>query len=93
ARTVLQNPRMLILDEATSALDYNSERQVCNNLAVEFKNRTVFFITHRLNTIINADTIIMMDKGVVAEQGTHKELMETKGRYYCLFQQQEGSFN
>ncbi|MEM1426179.1 MAG: peptidase domain-containing ABC transporter, partial [Cyanobacteria bacterium P01_H01_bin.130] len=80
ARTVLQNPRMLILDEATSALDYNSERQVCNNLAVEFKNRTVFFITHRLNTIINADTIIMMDKGVMAEQGTHTELMEQKGR-------------
>ena len=93
ARTVLQNPRMLILDEATSALDYNSERQVCNNLAVAFKNRTVFFITHRLNTIINADTIIMMDKGVLAEQGTHQELMEKKGRYYCLFQQQEGSFS
>lgn len=93
ARTVLQNPRMLILDEATSALDYNAERQVCNNLAVEFRNRTVFFITHRLNTVINADTIIMMDKGAVVEQGTHEDLMALKGRYYCLFQQQEGSFN
>ncbi|GAB4358343.1 MAG: hypothetical protein Fur0042_27850 [Cyanophyceae cyanobacterium] len=93
ARTVLQNPKMLILDEATSALDYNSERQVCNNLAVAFRNRTVFFITHRLNTVINADCIIMMDKGAVVEQGTHEELMAMKGRYYCLFQQQEGSFS
>jgi ATP-binding cassette subfamily B protein len=93
ARTVLQQPKLLILDEATSALDYNSERQVCNNLAVEFRNRTVFFITHRLNTVLNADSIILMDKGAVVEQGTHEELMAMKGRYYCLFQQQEGSFS
>lgn len=93
ARTVLQQPKLLILDEATSALDYNSERQVCNNLAVEFRNRTVFFITHRLNTVLNADSIILMDKGAVVEQGTHDDLMAMKGRYYCLFQQQEGSFN
>jgi ATP-binding cassette subfamily B protein len=93
ARTVLQNPRMLILDEATSALDYNSERQVCNNLAVEFRNRTVFFITHRLNTVMSADTIIMMDKGAVVEQGTHDELMAMRGRYFCLYQQQEASFS
>ncbi|TAD77097.1 MAG: ATP-binding cassette domain-containing protein [Oscillatoriales cyanobacterium] len=93
ARTVLQQPKLLILDEATSALDYNSERQVCNNLAVEFRNRTVFFITHRLNTVLNADCIILMDKGAVVEQGTHEDLMALKGRYYCLFQQQEGSFS
>ncbi|XZO02500.1 MAG: peptidase domain-containing ABC transporter [Microcoleus sp.] len=91
ARTILQNPRLLILDEATSALDYHSERQVCNNLAEAFKGRTVFFITHRLTTIQNADVIIMMDQGAVVEQGTHKELMSLKGRYYCLFQQQESS--
>ncbi|MEM6753696.1 MAG: peptidase domain-containing ABC transporter, partial [Cyanobacteria bacterium P01_C01_bin.38] len=65
ARTVLQNPRLLILDEATSALDYESERQVCLNLAEAFKGRTVFFITHRLSTIRNADIILMMDKGYV----------------------------
>ena len=91
ARTILQNPKLLILDEATSALDYHSERQVCNNLAEAFAGRTVFFITHRLTTIQNADIIIMMDQGSIVERGTHKELMALKGRYYCLFQQQESS--
>lgn len=89
ARTVLQNPKILILDEATSALDYNSERQVCNNLAEAFQGRTVFFITHRLSTVRNADTILVMDQGSIVEQGTHDELMALKGRYYCLYQQQE----
>ncbi|WP_310489541.1 peptidase domain-containing ABC transporter [Chamaesiphon sp. VAR_69_metabat_338] len=89
ARTILQNPRLLILDEATSALDYESERQVCTNIAAALADRTVFFITHRLTTIRNADTILMMDRGLVAEQGTHDELMALKGRYYCLYQQQD----
>jgi HlyB family type I secretion system ABC transporter len=89
ARTVLQNPRLLILDEATSALDYDSEKQVCTNIAEAFAGKTVFFITHRLTTIRNADLILMMDRGLVAELGTHEELMTLKGRYYCLYQQQE----
>jgi ATP-binding cassette subfamily B protein len=89
ARTVLQNPKLLILDEATSALDYSSERQVCQNLAEAFQGRTVFFITHRLATVKNADVILVMDRGCVVEKGTHKELMVLKGRYYCLYQQQE----
>jgi ATP-binding cassette, subfamily B, bacterial HlyB/CyaB len=89
ARTVLQNPQLLILDEATSALDYDSERQVCVNLAAAFEGKTVFFITHRLSTIRSADIIVMMDKGLVVEQGTHNDLMALKGRYYCLYQQQE----
>lgn len=89
ARTVLQNPRLLVLDEATSALDYHTERSVCFNLAAAFKSRTVFFITHRLATIKHADAILMMDSGTVVEQGTQEELMALKGRYYCLYQQQE----
>jgi ATP-binding cassette subfamily B protein len=89
ARTILQNPNLLILDEATSALDYNAERQVCLNLAEAFRGRTVFFITHRLTTIKNANMILMMDQGSIVEQGTHEQLMEMKGRYYCLYQQQE----
>ncbi|PSB65796.1 type I secretion system permease/ATPase, partial [Chroococcidiopsis cubana CCALA 043] len=89
ARTVLQNPKLLILDEATSALDYDSERQVCQNLAEAFHSRTVFFITHRLATVKNADAILVMDKGVVVEQGTHQQLMALRGRYFCLYQQQE----
>jgi ATP-binding cassette subfamily B protein len=89
ARTILQNPCLLVLDEATSALDYNTERQVCLNLAETFKGRTVFFITHRLSTIRNADVILLMDQGAIVEQGTHAELMALKGRYFCLYQQQE----
>jgi ATP-binding cassette subfamily B protein len=89
ARTMLQNPRMLILDEATSALDYDTERRVCLNLADAFRGRTVFFITHRLSTIRNADMILMMDQGSIVEQGTHDELMALQGRYYALYQQQE----
>ena len=90
ARTILQNPQLLILDEATSSLDYHAERQVCLNLAAAFEGRTVFFITHRLGTIKHADIILMMDQGSVVEQGSHEELMALKGRYFCLYQQQQG---
>jgi ATP-binding cassette subfamily B protein len=89
ARSVLQRPQILILDEATSALDYNTERQVCLNLKEAFKDRTVFFITHRLASIKSADIIVMMDKGTVAEEGTHEELMARKGLYYTLYKQQD----
>lgn len=91
ARTVLQKPQLLILDEATSALDYNTERQVCLNLAEEFRGRTVFFITHRLATIHTADLILVMDAGQVAEQGTHPDLMAKRGLYYTLYLQQEAA--
>lgn len=89
ARMVLRNPRLLILDEATSALDYNTEQRVCLNLAKKFKGRTVFFITHRLNTIRHADRIVLMEQGCVVEQGTHAELMALQGRYFCLSEQQK----
>jgi ATP-binding cassette subfamily B protein len=59
------------------------------NLADSFRDRTVFFITHRLSAIKSADSIVMMDKGLVVEKGTHEELMALKGRYYCLYEQQE----
>ncbi|PSB07557.1 hypothetical protein C7B62_19550 [Pleurocapsa sp. CCALA 161] len=86
ARAVLQSPRLLILDEATSALDYETEQQVCRNLAQRFAGRTVFFITHRLRTIRDADLILMMANGVIEEQGNHGELMALQGRYSCLYQ-------
>ena len=86
ARTILQNPRLLILDEATSALDYDTEQRVCRNLARRFSGRTVFFITHRLSTIKDADLILMMANGVIEERGTHRELMALQGRYSCLYQ-------
>lgn len=89
ARSVLQRPKLLVLDEATSALDYPTERQICLNLAKAFKGDTVFFITHRLNTVSNADMIVVMDNSRVIEQGSHHELMATKGHYYYLYQQQD----
>jgi len=88
ARTILQNPRLLILDEATSALDYDTEHQVSMNLKAWAQDRTVFFITHRLNTIQQADQILVMDQGSAVELGTHAELMELQGRYFTLYQQQ-----
>ncbi|BAZ10202.1 cyclic nucleotide-regulated ABC bacteriocin/lantibiotic exporter [Calothrix sp. NIES-4071] len=89
ARSVLQKPRLLVMDEATSALDYPTERQVCLNLAGAFKGTTVFFITHRLNTVRNADIIVVMDAGRVAEYGNHEELIAKKGNYYYLYNQQQ----
>ena len=89
ARTVLQNPRLLIMDEATSALDYETERRVSLNLMEHFRGRTVLFITHRLNSVLHADRIVLMHQGQVEEQGTHTELMALRGRYYALFRQQE----
>jgi ATP-binding cassette, subfamily B, bacterial HlyB/CyaB len=92
ARSVLQKPKFLVLDEATSALDYVTERQVCLKLAEAFKSSTVFCITHRLNTIKHADSIVVMDAGKVVEQGTHDELMALQGHYFYLYNQQEVSF-
>ncbi len=92
ARSVLQKPKLLVLDEATSALDYPTERQVCLNLAAAFQGSTVFFITHRLNTVVNADIIVVMDAGRVIEQGNHDELMKMKGHYHYLYNQQTVKF-
>ncbi|MEB3351146.1 MAG: peptidase domain-containing ABC transporter [Cyanobacteriota bacterium] len=91
ARTLLANPRLLVMDEATSALDYDTERRVCDNLREAMAHATVFFITHRLSTIRNADVIVMLHQGAVVETGTHNELMALKGRYYALYRQQEAS--
>ena len=88
ARSILQNPRLLIMDEATSALDYETERLVSLNLMEHFRERTCLFITHRLSSIVHADLIVLMHDGCVDEIGTHSELMERKGRYFALFNQQ-----
>jgi ATP-binding cassette, subfamily B, bacterial HlyB/CyaB len=88
ARSVARNPRLLIFDEATSALDYATERRVCENLMRKFRDRTCFFITHRLSTLTGADRILFMDAGIIAEQGTHEELMMQRQLYYCLYTQQ-----
>ncbi len=88
ARALLGKPRLLILDEATSNLDAESERIIQNNLETILKNQTTFIIAHRLSTVRNADLILVMDRGLLVESGTHQELMENKGQYYYLNQQQ-----
>ena len=91
ARTLLSNPKLLVMDEATSALDYETERKVCDNLHEKLVDQTVFFITHRLTTIRQADVIVMMHQGAIVEIGTHDELMKHKGRYFALYRQQESA--
>ena len=88
ARTLLQNPNLLILDEATSALDYETEANLCRNLQSILSGKTVFFITHRLSTIKDSDEIILMSDGHLAEKGTHQELMDLGGRYSALYSHQ-----
>lgn len=91
ARAVLKNPPILILDEATSALDTESERLVQDALHKLMENRTTLVIAHRLSTIQHADEIIVMNKGVIEERGTHTQLLEKKGLYKKLFDLQSFS--
>ena len=88
ARAILKDPAILILDEATSSLDSESEQLVQEALENLMKNRTSFVIAHRLSTIRNADKIILVDKGIVSESGTHEELMSHNGLYRKLNEMQ-----
>ena len=88
ARAILKDPAILILDEATSSLDSESEQLVQEALDNLMKNRTSFVIAHRLSTIRNADKIILIDKGIVSESGTHEELMGHDGLYRKLNEMQ-----
>ncbi len=88
ARAVLKNPPIMVLDEATSALDTESERLVQDALENMMKDRTSIVIAHRLSTIQNADTIVVINKGEIVEQGTHEELMRSKKGYKKLVEMQ-----
>lgn len=85
ARAILANPRILILDEATSNLDTESETFIQESLAKLMKGRTTFVIAHRLSTIRQANQILVVENGQIAEQGNHQELIDRKGRYYQLY--------
>ncbi|XP_033321351.2 mitochondrial potassium channel ATP-binding subunit [Megalopta genalis] len=89
ARALLKRPSILILDEATSALDYKSERIVQKALEDVTKGRTVLVIAHRLSTVKAADIIVVLQKGVIAEMGTHTELLKKGGIYYNLVNEQD----
>ena len=88
ARAMLYNTNMLILDEATSNVDTNTERQVQRAIRSLMQGKTSFVIAHRLSTVQNADKILVVDHGDVVEQGTHQELMASKGYYYRLYASQ-----
>ena len=88
ARALLRGTRILLLDESTSALDARTERRIHENLAEHYKDRTTIIVAHRLATIRNADSIIVLHKGEVAEQGTHDDLMELNGIYSSLYKLQ-----
>jgi ATP-binding cassette, subfamily B, heavy metal transporter len=89
ARTILKGPPILILDEATSALDSFTEHQIQTALGKVSENRTTLVIAHRLSTVVDADEIIVLDKGQVAERGTHDELLKKrKGIYHAMWNRQ-----
>ena len=85
ARAILANPRILILDEATSNLDTESESFIQQSLGNLMKGRTTFVIAHRLSTIRQADEILVIEQGCIAERGRHEELIQKKGRYFELY--------
>ncbi|KAL0869595.1 hypothetical protein ABMA27_005857 [Loxostege sticticalis] len=89
ARAILKNPPIIILDEATSALDSASEKVVQTALETAAKGRTVLVIAHRLSTVINADLIVVLNKGKIVEMGTHDQLKKQKGFYWNLIKQQD----
>ena len=85
---MLSDPPMLILDEATSNIDTMTEMRIQKAFRKIMQGRTSFIVAHRLSTILDADLILVMNKGSVIEQGTHAQLMEKKGFYYNLYNSQ-----
>lgn len=88
ARALIHNPRLLVMDEATSNLDPESERIIQQHLNTILSNRSTLIIAHRLSTVRNADLILVLDQGVLVECGTHDQLMNQRGHYFYLNQQQ-----
>lgn len=88
ARAAYKNAKFLFFDEATNSLDANNEKTIMEKLERLFKNKTVVVVAHRLSTVKNADNIIVLDKGSIVEQGTHKELTAKRGHYYELVKNQ-----
>ncbi|MCX8142938.1 MAG: ABC transporter ATP-binding protein/permease [Bacteroidia bacterium] len=88
ARAILRNSPILILDEATSSLDTENEKIIQDTIQKIKHNRTIIIIAHRLSTIMNADTIVVLNKGEIVEQGTHQELLNKKGHYFKLIELQ-----
>jgi ATP-binding cassette subfamily B protein len=92
ARALLAKPRLLIFDEATSALDSEVEQAIQENLYTLMEGKTVIAVAHRLSTIAAMDRLVIMDKGAVVEDGTHRALLDKGGLYASLWQRQSGGF-
>lgn len=88
ARAIYKQPEFIFFDEATSALDANNERKIMENLKAFFKDRTAIVIAHRLSTVQHADQIVVLEKGRIAEKGSHETLLEQRGAYYHLVKNQ-----
>ena len=92
ARAILKNAPILILDEATSALDSESEKYIQDSLRDLMGGKTVIAVAHRLSTLKEMDKLVVMDKGMIVEQGTHNSLLRKKGAYYHFYNMQAGGF-
>ena len=88
ARAVYKDPAYIFFDEATNSLDANNEKTIMDHMKLFFRNRTVVVVAHRLSTVKNADTIVVLDKGKIVEQGNHTELIARKGAYFHLVKDQ-----
>ena len=88
ARAIYKNPNILFFDEATNSLDANNERIIMGNLEKFLEDKTAIVVAHRLSTVKNADQIIVLENGKIAEQGNHKTLVEMKGKYFELVKNQ-----
>jgi ATP-binding cassette subfamily B protein len=89
ARTILKDPPIMLFDEATSALDSHTEREIQDNLAEVSRDHTTLVIAHRLSTIIDADEIIVLDDGRIAERGRHEDLLAAQGQYAAMWRRQQ----
>ena len=88
ARAVYRDPDFILFDEATNSLDANNEMVIIQNLDSFFKGRTVVIVAHRLSTVKHADQIVVLNRGVISEKGTHQELVNLRGEYYTLVKNQ-----
>ena len=89
ARTILKNPRILLFDEATSALDTRTEREIQTSLREVSRGHTTLVIAHRLSTVVDANEIIVLHEGRIAERGSHADLLALEGHYATMWQRQQ----